>query len=82
MSKIGLMIVDNLLRRSPKEILKVTFHVCLKELPLPTDIGLLEYFVYCLCHFHFNTNGVYLFRKKIAYDKFFCISNHQTFIIQ
>ena len=66
MSKTGLVIVDNLLRKSSKEILKAIPHVCLKErnyLYLQTlDCWTILYIAFG--HFHFNTNGVFFFEKK------------------
>mgnify|MGYP006950764449 CR=1 FL=1 len=69
MSKTGLVIVDNLLRKSSKEVLKVILHVCLvvcNYLYLQT----LDYLTILYIpngQFHFNTmDYIFPWKKKVC----------------
>ena len=69
MSKTGLVIIDYLLWKSLKEVLKAILHDCLvvcNYLYLQTlDYWTILYIA--LGHFHCNANGVYFFVKKKRY---------------
>ena len=78
MSKTGLLIMDDLLRKSSKEVLKVILHVCLvvcNYLYLQT-LDCLTILYIALGHFHFIPME-YIFSCKKKKNMYQCVQFHR-----